>query len=98
MISTSDYTALPLQATSDHRPVALSFTLDLNAISKNHTVIEAPFAINENWKSDRAAARRKEIVVGILAYIALTAEGRSVLAATVVVVGGWLAIRSLTAV
>jgi len=98
MIKMSNYTALPIQSTSDHRPVALSFTLDLEALSKNNTVVKAPFDVNENWKSDRASARRKEVVVGTLAYLAFTAEGRALMVAAVVVVGGWLVIRSLTMV
>lgn len=96
IIDTSNYDALPLQSTSDHRPVALSFTLDLHALRNTPTVVHAPFELNKQWKSDRIAARRMEFVVGCLAYVGLTWEGRALLAATIVgIIGGWLVIHSL---
>ncbi|EON65712.1 hypothetical protein W97_04951 [Coniosporium apollinis CBS 100218] len=84
------YTALPLQPTSDHRPVALSVSVPLEALDKDDQDIRSrpPFPINPRWQAQRAAARRKEIIVGVLAYLSLTREGNAVLAG---VAGGLLA-------
>ncbi|KAL2426621.1 hypothetical protein ABEF95_010802 [Exophiala dermatitidis] len=57
---------------------------------------KAPFPIDPDWKNRRAAARNKELLVGLLAYLALTREGNGLLGATVVgALGGWLVLRSL---
>ncbi|OQV03933.1 hypothetical protein CLAIMM_08903 [Cladophialophora immunda] len=95
------YTCLPLFATSDHRPVALAASVPLRAVS-NAGQVEgergptAPFGIDPEWRSKRVQARRKELAVGIMAYLALTWEGNGLLVATTIgVVGGWLIIRSL---
>ena len=99
------YTCLPLFATSDHRPVALAASVPLKAVSnarKRGTAgggiapIAAPFNMDADWRSRRAQARREELVIGVLAYLALTWEGRGLLFATTIgVAGGWLIIRSL---
>ncbi|TKA67253.1 hypothetical protein B0A49_06449 [Cryomyces minteri] len=89
------YTALPLQRTSDHRPVALAVTIPSKPLSSK---MEAPFPLNPHWKADRAAARQRELVVGVLAWLGLTWEGRAaVLAAVVGLVGSWAVLRSLIA-
>ena len=55
-----------------------------------------PFGLNPLWMEQREAARTKEVVVGIGAYLALTWEGRGVLLAIVVgALGGWAVIGSL---
>ncbi|EXJ80578.1 hypothetical protein A1O1_08724 [Capronia coronata CBS 617.96] len=90
------YTSLPLFASSDHRPVALAATVPLKAVSDTKQDQNAPFTIDPEWKGRRAMARRKELVVGLLAYLALTREGNGLLAATTIgAVGGWLILRSL---
>jgi len=90
------YTCLPLFATSDHRPVVLAASVPLKPISNVTGEHEAPFSIDPEWRSRRALARKKELVVGLMAYLALTKEGNWLLATTLVgVVGGWLIIRSL---
>lgn len=87
------YTALPLQPTSDHRPVALSVTVPRRATA---SVIESPFPLDPRWRERRAAARRREIVVGVLAFLVLTREGNAMLVGVVAgVVGGWCLIRAL---
>ncbi|OAP56911.1 hypothetical protein AYL99_09023 [Fonsecaea erecta] len=97
------YTCLPLFATSDHRPVALAASVPLKAVSnagqgegERGPTTTAPFGIDPDWRSRRVQARRKELAVGIMAYLALTWEGNGLLVATTIgVVGGWLIIRSL---
>ncbi|KAJ9645787.1 hypothetical protein H2201_003633 [Coniosporium apollinis] len=92
------YTALPLQPTSDHRPVALSVSVPLQALDKDDQDLRSrpPFPINPRWQAQRAAARRKEIVVGVLAYLALTREGNAVLAGVVGgLVAGWFIFRAM---
>ncbi|KAK5009270.1 hypothetical protein LTR60_005237, partial [Cryomyces antarcticus] len=89
------YTALPLQRTSDHRPVALAVSIPSKPLSSK---MEAPFPLNPHWKADRAAARQRELVVGVLAWLGLTWEGRAaVLVALVGSLGGWAVLRSLIA-
>lgn len=135
------YTCLPLFATSDHRPVALSASVPLPGLGlqqqeqqggkkktkkahetrvkhgKATTAGQAqeqgdsgierrtraptgsrapPCGIDPTWRSRRARARNNEIVVGVMAYLALTREGNALLVATTIgAVGGWLIIRSL---
>lgn len=91
-----NYTSLPLFATSDHRPVALAATVPLRAVADTRQDPKAPFNIDPDWRSRRAQARKKELVVGLLAYLALTREGNGLLGATTIgALGGWLIIRSL---
>ncbi|KAI1626728.1 Endonuclease/exonuclease/phosphatase [Exophiala viscosa] len=90
------YTCLPLFATSDHRPVVLAASVPLKPVAASEQADRAPFQIDSTWKSRRAQARRKELVVGLGAYLALTREGNALLIATVIgAVGGWLIIRSM---
>ncbi|KAH4074973.1 hypothetical protein HBI38_020840 [Parastagonospora nodorum] len=91
------YTALPVQATSDHRPVALFLRVNDRTVSgdQGHVVSRPPFPINAQWKSRRDAARRSEVIVGVLSYLALTSTGRAILVAFIgAVLGGlWLTSR-----
>jgi hypothetical protein len=76
------YTALPVQATSDHRPVALSVRVGDTPVP--HAVrSQPPFPMNPQWKSRRDAARRWEIIVGVLSYLTLTSKGNAILVAIV---------------
>jgi endonuclease/exonuclease/phosphatase family metal-dependent hydrolase len=87
------YTALPLQDTSDHRPVALSLRVNDKPVPRDTDDIRSPFPINSQWKSRRDAARRSEIIVGVLSYLTLTGKGNAILVAFVGAVLGtlWLA-------
>ena len=76
------YAALPVQPTSDHRPVALSFSLPQKALPSTQAV-EPPFEIWDNWREKRAAARRGELLVGLGYYLGGTPSGRAVLFSTV---------------
>lgn len=93
------YDALPLFPHSDHRPVALAVSVPLRSgdiLSGPETREVAPFAIDPSWRSRRDAARRKEVIVGILAYLGLTWEGNGfLLASTLGIVGAWVVLRSL---
>jgi hypothetical protein len=76
------YTALPVQSTSDHRPVALSLRLDDRPLPRDsNAVTQPPFPVNPDWRTRQDAARRWEIVVGILSYLALTNKGRAMIVA-----------------
>jgi hypothetical protein len=94
------YTTLPLFATSDHRGVALSLSIPLKAVVTPNPSEDLrdvpPFATDPEWKAKRDAARRKELAVGIAAYLTLTWEGNGLLLASVIgVLGSWLVLSSL---
>ncbi len=76
------YTALPIQKTSDHRPVALSIRVEdrPNPREGNQASFKAPFSINPQWEARRDAARRWEMIVGGLSYLVLTGKGNVMLA------------------
>jgi hypothetical protein len=77
------YTSLPLLPSSDHRAVALSVTLRpavaAEAFGDDDLRNHPPFPLNPDWKAQRAAARRREIIVGIASYLTLTVEGNAIL-------------------
>jgi hypothetical protein len=76
------YTALPIQSTSDHRPVALSVRIDDKPLPADEGDIRSnpPFSINPEWRARNDAGRRYEIVVGIMSYLALTKTGNAAIA------------------
>lgn len=93
------YTALPVQLTSDHRPVALSLCVNSKPTTEaTADKAQQPFPINPRWKSRRDAARRWEVIVGVLSYLALTSKGNAIIVAVVGAVLGslWLASRLTT--
>jgi hypothetical protein len=100
-IEVHSYKALPLFSTSDHRPVALSLSIPLLAIppadgATDDIRMQPPFSLDPHWKARRDVARKKEIVVGILAYLSLTWEGNGLLVATIIGgIGGWFIISSM---
>lgn len=97
------YDALPVFATSDHRAVALSASVPLKAIRVPDNVegvtdvrLDAPFRLDPGWQQRRSAARTKEIIVGIVAYLGLTWEGNGLLIASAIgLLGLWLVLRSV---
>lgn len=92
------YDALPLQATSDHRPVILPFKIDLDEVSKSVAArdVVPPFPLDPLWEQKRAAARRGELAVGVCAYLGLTWEGNGLLLASVAgAVGAWYMYTSM---
>ncbi len=96
------YTILPIQPTTDHRPVALALEVDLEKVARiigqDVSVTEPPFPLSPRALSLRSAARTCEIVVGVLAYFSTTWEGRGILLATAIgLFSGWLILRSVGA-
>jgi hypothetical protein len=90
------YNALPLFAESDHRPVALVASVPLGSSEGAPGRDLAPFFLDPNWESKRDIARRKEIVVGGLAYLGLTREGNGLLVALLFgMFGAYFILRSL---
>ena len=87
-VKVQGYKALPLMETSDHRPVACSLLIPAQAIPepedegdeevKRDARVVPPFGIDPQWKEKREWARRKEVVVGVVAYATLTWEGRGI--------------------
>lgn len=73
------YTSLPVQPTSDHRPVALSVSVDDRPLPRdsNGAPVHALFSLNPSWRVRQHAARRWEIIVGALSYLALTKKGNA---------------------
>jgi len=88
-VKAGKYSALPLFRTSDHRPVALSVSVPLKPFPNNFDFAgQAPGPLDQHYKSRRVAARRKEIAVGVAAYLAMTWQGNSLLLGTIVFVLG----------
>ncbi|KAL0637426.1 hypothetical protein Q9L58_003629 [Maublancomyces gigas] len=94
-ITVHNYTSIPGIISSDHRPVVLYLSIPAQPIpppSSSSTTgedirVNPPFAIDKDWKSRRASARRKEVVVGCLAWLVTTWAGLGVIMAFVV--GGY---------
>ncbi|MCJ1311583.1 hypothetical protein MMC25_005256 [Agyrium rufum] len=110
-IRVQKYDCLPLMKTSDHRAVVLVASVPLEPIpappsqdqdegadgGDDHR-LNPPFDIDPTWRERRAVARRKEIAVGLCAYLALTWEGNGVLVALMLgALGGWAVISSALA-
>ena len=91
------YDALPLFPTSDHRAVALTVSIPVQSLRlEDAAQLDPPFLIDPEWETKRDTARRKELVVGCLAYLVGTWEGNGLLlASTVGFLGAWLVLRSL---
>lgn len=89
LLQPQKYTALPLQLTSDHRPVALSVHIKLEPlqIPDSDARKHPPVNPDPEWRYRRNSARRFEILVGIAAYLVFTREGQAI---SVGVLGGIL--------
>jgi len=86
------YTALPIQSTSDHRPVALVVHINEQPLPLDAEDIRStpPFPINPQWRTRRDAARRCEIIVGVASYLALTRTGNAaIITALTVSLASW---------
>jgi hypothetical protein len=95
-IKINSYNALPLFGTSDHRPVALFASIPVRQVNNAYENTTVPYSVDSTWKLQRNAARRKEVMFGLLAYLTWTYEGEGLLlASTLGAVGGWLILRSL---
>ena len=97
------YSALPLFPTSDHRPVALEFSVPLVPIPRpsedeegDDPRLRPPFDINIDWKTRRERARMLELIVGFGMYFTTTWEGAGVVTSMVVgAVGAYFLIRAM---
>lgn len=92
LLETLRYDALPIQRTSDHRPVALSVRVHDERLtgSTETSSSKAPFPINPDWRQRRDGARRLEVLVGVASYLGLTGKGRALLlGGLVMVMGAW---------
>jgi len=97
-IKMSSYLCMPIQPTSDHRPVGLAVQLDMQKAESHLEEYKSPFSLDNQWKSHRSAARKREVVVGMCAYLGLTTEGRMIVIATTIgILGVWLVSQSLLA-
>ncbi|KAF4555977.1 Endonuclease/Exonuclease/phosphatase-like protein 2 [Elsinoe fawcettii] len=75
-----EYVALGLQPMSDHRPVVGRFTVVLGQDTRAE---EVRGGIDPDWEARRGRSARKDLVVGIGAYLVTTWEGRLVLVGVV---------------
>lgn len=90
------YDAHPVQPTSDHRPVSLACSLDLERAARALADQAPPFPLLASWEGRRLAARRKELAIGIATYLSLTWEGNGLLLASLLgAVGGWWVLSSM---
>ncbi|KAM5444563.1 hypothetical protein MferCBS31731_000016 [Microsporum ferrugineum] len=91
------YGILPLFPTSDHRAVVLSLSIPLKTLSATQSpAISPPFEIDPEWQGKRSLARKKELAVGVLAYLVLTWEGNGlILAAILGVAAGYFTLYGL---
>lgn len=88
------YKALPVQPTSDHRPVLMNFGLYLVPIPQAKP---QPFALVEGWKQRRIMARRLEVLVGAPSYLLLMRQGQVALLSTAVMAAiVYFSIRAFT--
>jgi hypothetical protein len=102
-IVTHKYSALPLQPTSDHRPVALDLSVPLVPIPSpdeeqddDDPRVNPPFEVDIDWKSKRDRARTLELLVGFSMYLTTTVDGGGVMLAMVAgSVGAYFAIRAM---
>lgn len=98
------YVALPLFPTSDHRAVALTFTVPLVPIpspteddaDSDDPRVNPPFTVNPDWRRERQRARRMELLVGFSTYFTMSWEGRFMVVATAAgIVGGYFVLKAL---
>lgn len=89
-VKVGKYDALPVQPSSDHRPVVLRFEVDVSETQQGEAeeLEGSPYRIDPDWERRRERSRAKELGVGVLAYLVLTWEGRVLLLGTVVAVVG----------
>ena len=84
------YTALSVQPTSDHRPVALSARVEDTPTPVQSSHVQTPFPLNPAWKARQDAARRWEVMVGCASYLTLTKKGNLMVVAFIgILLGSW---------
>ncbi|KAK4502140.1 hypothetical protein PRZ48_005563 [Zasmidium cellare] len=94
--SVHSYTALPIQPTSDHRPVVLSCSIPQRPLNERQVIQYPRYELDDGWKERRALARKLELAVGVGAYLGFTGQGQILLGGTVVgIVVGYLVLHYL---
>lgn len=103
-ITVHNYTSIPRIMSSDHRPVALHLSIPIRPLppppssstAGEDVRVNPPFSIDKSWKSKRVSARRKEIIVGCLAWLMMTWTGFGAIMAFIVGgYGAWWVLRTL---
>lgn len=104
-ITVHNYTSIPRITSSDHRPVVLHLSIPIRPLPQSLSFsstagedirVNPPFSIDKNWKSKRVSARRKEVIVGCLAWLSMTWTGLSVIMAFIFGgYGAWWVLRTL---
>ncbi|KAF2159365.1 hypothetical protein M409DRAFT_71040 [Zasmidium cellare ATCC 36951] len=90
------YTALPIQPTSDHRPVVLSCSIPQRPLHESQVIQYPRYELDDGWKERRILARRLEVAIGVGAYLGFTGQGQILLGGTVVgIVVGYLVLQYL---
>lgn len=92
------YTSIPEIQSSDHRPVVAHISVPATPLRAAVGLrANPPFKLDPQWRGKRDAARRREIVVGVVAYLIATWSGRAVLVAVFAgVLAGWWVLKGLT--
>ena len=97
LVKNNFYRSLPLMSTSDHQPVVASFSIPFETLisTTDHRIagindyrVEPPYAVDPLWMDRFATARRREFILGVLAYLGTTWEGNSILLAIIVGAAG----------
>ncbi|CUS14743.1 unnamed protein product [Tuber aestivum] len=92
------YTSIQEIKSSDHRPVVAHISIPAQPLNASDGWrVRPPYQPDfKGWRSARDAARRREVVVGYLAYLFGTWAGWGVLAAIIAGgFGGWWVLREL---
>ena len=109
LMSTSDHQPVTLMLSVPLQPVLFSEdglnpeqsskdvpTLPESKSDEHDVQWKPPLELDSRWRAKRRVARRKEIFIGILAYLTLTWEGNVALIATILgALGGWAIISSI---
>jgi hypothetical protein len=98
-ITVHRYTSIPDIQTSDHRPVVAHISIPATPMrAADGLRANPPFKLDPQWKAKRDAARRREIAVGVVAYLVATWTGRAVLLAMFAgAAAGWWVMKELVA-
>ena len=86
------YSSIPQIMDSDHKPVTCYLSIpakplyarhdastDADALRNRDIRLHPPYPINPSWKEQRAAARTREVVVGVAAFLTTTNTGIGIL-------------------
>ncbi|KAF2157273.1 putative inositol 5-phosphatase [Myriangium duriaei CBS 260.36] len=93
------YNSLPLLPSSDHRAVLFRADVPIGKTMQNgqrDQAVSSPFQLSSDAVARAARSRTKDIFVGMLALLATTWEGRTILLGMLAgAIGSWAVVRSL---